>query len=223
MKKKLLIALITLCVVLVSAATGAYAATKMKITVNDKPSSIQPKLIGNTAYLPLRDMAGLLGIDITYDQSTNTIALSTDNKNAMPDPEDYISQPTADAGTSAAAVDTVWKKPTQEQVNAINIVDGYLTGLNQYMDLRNTKHNITKEECRIAIDDAIKGTKESFKVLKESGVPLMVEYGKRGEATLADFDKGMTSEFVIDNQNIKSGIEGMLDIYFQLLKLIPQA
>lgn len=82
MKKKLFISLGLAMVVAVSAVVGTYAATKMILIVNGKTAAVDPIVIKGVTYVPLRAAASMLGADVRYDASTNTVTVT--GKDAPP-------------------------------------------------------------------------------------------------------------------------------------------
>ncbi|WP_169088583.1 stalk domain-containing protein [Paenibacillus sp. PL91] len=213
MKKKLLILLAAVLLVAVSATAGAYAATKMKITVNGKSTSIQPKIINNVSYLPIRDMSNLLGIDINYIKSTNTIELSTENKNAMPDPIEAPSDEDAsDIGQGE------WL-PNPEDIDAANRVFGLIYGLEDAMNSYHS-NNSNATETKQAVADAKKNIYSYFAILNKSEIPQVKNYATTAEAALDAFEAGITSSSVIDNERIKAALQAFTKAHMELSKLI---
>ncbi|OPH50006.1 hypothetical protein BC351_36545 [Paenibacillus ferrarius] len=73
---------------LIGSATSALAATnetvratvtKFVIKVNGTEKALQtsPIVVDGTSYLPVREVAGLLGAEVKYDDATRTISLQT--------------------------------------------------------------------------------------------------------------------------------------------------
>ena len=60
----------------------------IKITLNDQPvvakdaagNEVEPFIIDGTTYLPVRGVAGILGIDVGWDSETNTVKLYGDRQ-----------------------------------------------------------------------------------------------------------------------------------------------
>ncbi|NBD25566.1 peptidylprolyl isomerase [Paenibacillus glycinis] len=59
-----------------AAGAGAYAATKMTLIVNGKPSSAVPVSIKNVTYVPLRAAAEMLGANVNYDAASNSVTIA---------------------------------------------------------------------------------------------------------------------------------------------------
>lgn len=76
MKRKVLLSLIAALVIISSVSVGAYAATKMKLIVNGKTSTVDPIVIKGVTYVPLRAAADMLGAKVNYDASTSTVTVT---------------------------------------------------------------------------------------------------------------------------------------------------
>ncbi|MFE5321514.1 stalk domain-containing protein [Paenibacillus sp. NPDC056579] len=84
--KKVIIAL-SFCLLIGSATTTLAATnetvqatiTKFVIKVNgtEKELKTSPIVVDGTSYLPVREVAGLLGVEVGYDDATRTISLQT--------------------------------------------------------------------------------------------------------------------------------------------------
>ncbi|MGE5417012.1 MAG: copper amine oxidase N-terminal domain-containing protein [Acidobacteriota bacterium] len=77
MKKGLVFLLLT--VLIVSAATMAYAEQPIKIMVNgsDIISDPQPQVIGGRTFVPLRVIADVFGADVSFDSKSRTAIINT--------------------------------------------------------------------------------------------------------------------------------------------------
>lgn len=60
-----------------AASAGAYAATKLSLTVNGHKSSAEPVSIKGVTYVPLRSVAELLGANVNYNASSGAIAVTS--------------------------------------------------------------------------------------------------------------------------------------------------
>lgn len=103
MKKKLPAIIITAALILsvslgVSASTGDVTATlsynNIKVTLNGSPvdlrgsegESVEPFIIDGTTYLPVRAVAGALGLDVDWDAATHTVVLTNTERETVAGP-----------------------------------------------------------------------------------------------------------------------------------------
>jgi len=80
MKKKLIVTTTIASLMLFSAAAGGYAATKMRLIVDGKTASVDPIVINNVTYVPLRAAGEMLGANVQYEARTNTVTVSSTTK-----------------------------------------------------------------------------------------------------------------------------------------------
>lgn len=74
MNKRYLILIITIIVLL--ASTVALASSHVKLIVNGKESNAEVKVMNGTSYVPLREVANMLGADVNWDGPTSTITIT---------------------------------------------------------------------------------------------------------------------------------------------------
>lgn len=74
MNKRYLI-LITTIIILFS-STVVLASSHVKLIVNGKESNAEVKVINGTSYVPLREVANMLGADVNWDGPTSTITIT---------------------------------------------------------------------------------------------------------------------------------------------------
>lgn len=84
-KKKILVSLLATSVIATAFSLGAFAATKTKLLVNGKAANVDTQVIKNTTYVPLRAVSEMLGAQVGYDQSTQTVSITLNNNSASSD------------------------------------------------------------------------------------------------------------------------------------------
>ncbi|MFC5702745.1 peptidylprolyl isomerase [Cohnella faecalis] len=60
-----------------AAGAGAYAATKMTLFVNNQKSKVDPVSIKGVTYVPLRAVAEMLGANVNYNSSSNSVVVTS--------------------------------------------------------------------------------------------------------------------------------------------------
>ncbi|SDC70315.1 Copper amine oxidase N-terminal domain-containing protein [Paenibacillus sp. UNCCL117] len=135
--KKLIIALSL--GMLIGSATTAIAATSetvqatiakfvIKVNGQEKQLATSPIVVDGNSYLPVREVAGLLGAEVGYDDATRTISLQT------PVPVDKLEEKT---GAGANMTET-----------------GYRVGIRAVMDFLVKKHSLSiKDSPNVGVDE----------------------------------------------------------------------
>lgn len=74
MNKRYVILIITIIVLLTS--TVALASSNIKLIVNGKESNAEVKVMNGTSYVPLREVANILGANVNWDSATKTVSIN---------------------------------------------------------------------------------------------------------------------------------------------------
>jgi hypothetical protein len=75
MKKHYLVFITIAIALLVS--TVSFASSDVKLFVNGKKANTEVMVVNGTSYVPLREVANLLGADVNWDGPTSTITISS--------------------------------------------------------------------------------------------------------------------------------------------------
>lgn len=85
MYKKLMIVIICAIVLSVSVVLGAFAASTIKIFVNDKEiiTDVQPQIIQGRVMVPLRWVVQALGANVKWDNETKTVKIQMEDQDSI--------------------------------------------------------------------------------------------------------------------------------------------
>ncbi|MBM7567044.1 peptidylprolyl isomerase [Paenibacillus sacheonensis] len=89
--RKVGIAVLVVAGMTLAAGAGAYAATKMSLFVNGQKSKVEPVSIKGTTYVPIRAVGEMLGANVNYNASLNSVTITSKSFDA----------PLGDAGKEA--------------------------------------------------------------------------------------------------------------------------
>jgi hypothetical protein len=119
MKRKIVLSLIIVLVLISSVSFGAFAATKMKVIVNGKTSTVDPIVIKGVTYVPLRAAADMLGAKVNFDASTNTVRItgsgSETSSSPASKPKSYNVDVTVNSGPMILKISKVTLDPAYKQ------------------------------------------------------------------------------------------------------------
>ncbi|MDF2651810.1 MAG: hypothetical protein K0Q73_7615 [Paenibacillus sp.] len=129
-KKKLIVSAIAALMLVSSFTAGAYAATKFKLIVNGKASSADIREINGSTYVPLKDVAELLGAKVGFDNNTKTVTITSQGQSSPSQTstpaaaaQNSRTKPAAIGSTIPFAVDSVVNKYSG-QVTISQIIRG---------------------------------------------------------------------------------------------------
>lgn len=69
---------------------AVFAEFKIMINGQEKQLQTTPLVVEGTSYLPVREVANLLGAEVGYDESTRTISLSKEENDKMTAADEWI-------------------------------------------------------------------------------------------------------------------------------------
>jgi len=77
MKKKLLFSIILSAILVLTFSLGVFASSKLTLIVNGTKANVEPILIDGVTYVPIRAAAELLGVNVKWDNKTQTATLTS--------------------------------------------------------------------------------------------------------------------------------------------------
>lgn len=122
----------------------AYINNELKFTVNgesfhpkdENSKSISPIVYDNRTYLPVRAISEAVGLDVDYDESTNTIVIGDDLSGGIPyndskdtgskppaeKTKDPVTAPALESKSSSGKLVLQWKKVTDPRLQGYKVV-----------------------------------------------------------------------------------------------------
>lgn len=79
MKKKSLLAVLSVLALVVAFAAGSFAASQFTVIVNGNQVDVDVRNIDGSTYVPLRAVSEILGAQVGYENATKTVTITTED------------------------------------------------------------------------------------------------------------------------------------------------